>query len=104
MLDAYEVFFLNTPLNKRVIQERYSHVAFSDGKLYYPKDNKSYEQFKRWNFEEAKEEKNSMSVWIPTNGGTKYHSYKGCSNMDNPIQVTESEAIERGYSRCGKCW
>lgn len=92
----------NTPCIDMAYED--SHVTFSDGKSYYPKDNDSYAQFEQWQFEEDKKENSGVFVWIPTNGGTKYHSYKGCSNMDNPIQVTESEAIERGFSRCGKCW
>ena len=42
-------------------------------------------------------------VWIP-NSGKKYHSKSSCSNMKNPTQVTESEAIRRGYGKCSKCW
>lgn len=37
-------------------------------------------------------------VWIPTNGGKKYHTYAGCSNMVNPEQVTEEEAERRGFT------
>lgn len=43
-------------------------------------------------------------VWIPTNGGTKYHSKSSCSKMINPEQVTKSEAISRGFSPCGRCY
>ena len=43
-------------------------------------------------------------VWIPTNGGTKYHSKSSCSNMDNPQQVTLSEAQARGFTPCGRCY
>ena len=43
-------------------------------------------------------------VWIPTNGGTKYHVRSSCSQMDNPIYVTRSEAINRGFSPCGRCY
>ena len=43
-------------------------------------------------------------VWIPTNGGTKYHSKSSCSNMDNPQQVTLSEAQARGFTACKKCY
>lgn len=43
-------------------------------------------------------------VWIPKKGGTKYHSHSGCSNMDNPEQVTQSEAESRGFTRCKKCY
>lgn len=44
-----------------------------------------------------------VMVWIPTKGGSKYHSYAGCSNMIDPIQVTEKEAISQGYGACAKC-
>lgn len=43
-------------------------------------------------------------VWIPTNGGTKYHSKSSCSKMKNPEYVTKSEAISRGFSPCGRCY
>jgi hypothetical protein len=43
-------------------------------------------------------------VWIPTNGGKKYHSKSSCSKMKNPIQVTKTEAINRGFEPCGKCY
>ena len=80
-----------------------SHISFEDGRSYYPKDHESYSQFPSWPFENERES-SEMSVWIPTDGGTKYHSYSGCSGMENPEQVTEAEAIERGFDRCGKCW
>ncbi len=45
----------------------------------------------------------SNLVWIP-NSGSKYHSRSGCSNMKNPTQVSKSEAENRGYEPCKKCW
>lgn len=42
-------------------------------------------------------------VWIPKTG-TKYHSKSTCSNMKNPAQVTQSVAVNRGYTACSKCW
>lgn len=42
-------------------------------------------------------------VWIPTNGGTKYHSRAGCSNMNNPIQVSVETAEARGFTPCRRC-
>ena len=45
----------------------------------------------------------SNMVWIP-NSGSKYHSHSSCSNMKNPSQVTKSEAENRGYEPCKKCW
>lgn len=46
---------------------------------------------------------NEVMVWIPTNGGTKYHSRSGCSNMKNPQQVTLDEAQSRGFTACKRC-
>lgn len=43
-------------------------------------------------------------VWIAGSGnGTKYHSSSSCSSMKNPIQVTLSDAIARGYGPCARC-
>lgn len=45
---------------------------------------------------------NETMVWIP-NSGSKYHSRSNCSNMKNPTQVTESQAISMGYTPCKRC-
>lgn len=45
-----------------------------------------------------------ISVWIPTNGGTKYHSDKDCSNMKNPERVSLEYAIAQGFEACKKCY
>ena len=37
-------------------------------------------------------------------GGSKYHRNSSCSGMEDPERITESEAIERGYEPCGKCY
>ena len=42
-------------------------------------------------------------VWIPTKGGTKYHSNSSCSNMDNPMQVTREHAEANGFTPCKRC-
>lgn len=51
----------------------------------------------------VKEEPVAKLVWIPTNGGKKFHTKKSCSNMDDPIQVTQSEAIDQGFEACKRC-
>jgi len=43
-------------------------------------------------------------VWIPTHGGTKYHSNPTCSQMKDPLQVTIDEAIAQGFTACGRCY
>lgn len=44
-----------------------------------------------------------VMVWIPTKGGKKYHTYAGCSNMDDPEYVTKEEAEELGFTPCKRC-
>lgn len=45
-----------------------------------------------------------ITVWIPTNGGKKYHSKSSCSNMKNPASVTIEEAENRGFTPCKRCF
>lgn len=45
-----------------------------------------------------------MMVWIPTNGGIKYHLDASCSDMINPEYITESQAQARGFTPCKKCF
>ncbi len=45
-----------------------------------------------------------MMVWIPTKGGKKYHCRAECSQMDGPVQVTVTKAIEIGFKPCVKCY
>ncbi|MBU3820039.1 MAG: hypothetical protein H9864_06690 [Candidatus Faecalibacterium intestinavium] len=42
-------------------------------------------------------------VWIPTRGGTKYHSYSGCSGMIDPQKVDLGYAEARGFGACKRC-
>ena len=42
-------------------------------------------------------------VWIP-NSGSKNHRYSSCSNMRNPRNVSENQAISMGYTPCKKCY
>ena len=46
----------------------------------------------------------SQMVWIPTNGGKKYHSKSTCSGMKSPEKVTKDEAISLGFGPCGRCY
>lgn len=52
--------------------------------------------------EAAAQQPQEKMVWIPASG-SKYHSNSSCSNMNNPTQVTISQAQAWGYSPCKKC-
>lgn len=43
-------------------------------------------------------------VWVPTNGGTKYHNNPTCSKMKDPRHITIDEAEKNGYTPCGRCY
>lgn len=43
-------------------------------------------------------------VWVPTQGGTKYHNKSTCSGMKDPKQVTVEHAVANGYTPCKKCY
>lgn len=53
---------------------------------------------------EAENEEQVIMVWVPTHGGTKYHSKSTCSNMDDPEKVTLEEAKAMGFTPCGRCY
>lgn len=44
-------------------------------------------------------------VWIPASGD-KYHSINNCGKMnpDKARQMSENEALNKGYEKCGNCW
>ncbi len=46
----------------------------------------------------------AILVWVPVHGGTKYHSDPGCSNMKDPRQVTQQQAMAEGFAPCKKCY
>ncbi len=42
-------------------------------------------------------------VWIPVNGGQKYHQTATCSSMIDPKQITKAEAEQQGFTPCKRC-
>lgn len=52
----------------------------------------------------VEEETEGYLVWVPTNGGTKYHRNSNCSKMKDPIQVSVETAEANGYTPCKRCW
>lgn len=51
----------------------------------------------------SQEETVGNLVWVPTKGGKKYHNNSGCSNMENPMQVSIETAQANGYTACKRC-
>ncbi len=46
----------------------------------------------------------SPTVWIPTNGGKKYHSWPGCKKMYYPRKISQQNAKALGIEPCGICY
>ena len=45
-----------------------------------------------------------IMVWIPTNGGKRYHSNSSCSGMISPRRVDLGKAKALGFTACGRCY
>lgn len=50
----------------------------------------------------SSEEAGEKLVWV-SEDGNRYHDKSTCSNMENPWQVTVSEAEAMGRTPCGRC-
>ena len=50
----------------------------------------------------SEEEAGEKLVWV-SEDGNRYHDKSTCSNMENPWQVTVSEAEAMGRTPCGRC-
>ncbi len=42
-------------------------------------------------------------VWVPVNGGKKYHTKSSCSGMIDPMQVSIETAVANGFTPCKRC-
>lgn len=49
------------------------------------------------------ERSNGSTVWI-SKTGSKYHSDPNCSGMKTPSQLSRSEAENKGYTPCKRCY
>lgn len=54
--------------------------------------------------ETAVAESDPDTVWIPQNGGTKYHARPNCSGMKDPVSVERETAIAQGFEPCKRCY
>lgn len=50
------------------------------------------------------QQQSSVMVWIPTNGGHRYHSKSTCSGMIDPECVPLDQAVALNFTPCGKCY
>lgn len=53
--------------------------------------------------EDIQQDLQEKMVWV-SKSGKKYHSQASCSNMKDPAQISESDAIARGLSPCKHCY
>lgn len=53
--------------------------------------------------QEQDQQPQEQMVWI-SQSGSKYHSDPSCSGIENPTEVTLSEAQDMGYEACKKCY
>ena len=85
------------------ITETYRYYSISGRTLSYQDAVQSIDETTTQPDAAQRQQPTEKMVWIPTNGGTKYHRKPDCSGMEDPIEVTESEAIAQGFEPCGRC-
>ena len=51
----------------------------------------------------ANTSENSGRVWVSASG-KKYHNNPSCSKMRSPVEMDLLDAIEKGFTPCGKCY
>lgn len=44
-----------------------------------------------------------VMVWVPVNGGRRYHKTQACSDMLDPARVDTAVAQAHGFTPCGRC-
>lgn len=70
-----------------------------------PSDNIQQQEQSANEQETQIQQQNSVTVYIAGSGdGTKYHSNPNCSHMKDPVAISKSEAQNRGYEPCKKCY
>ena len=45
-----------------------------------------------------------QEVWVPTDGGTRFHSNPTCSGMSYARKLSARNAQTLGFTPCRKCW
>lgn len=98
------VYIQSDVVDSTTTQERLEKVKYMIDAIETDKKNEEEPQTNIKTSEPEVQEKKEKMVWIPTNGGTKYHWNSDCSGMVNPAQVTETEAKNRGFGMCKKCY
>ena len=51
----------------------------------------------------AQPDSSTLEMWIPTDGGTRHHDKKTCSNMLDPRLVSQRNALAMNMLHCGRC-
>ena len=57
-----------------------------------------------WLIGSDEESENAETVWVPTDGGKKYHKGPNCSGMLDPRKISLQNAWILGIDDCGKCY
>ena len=59
-----------------------------------------------WGYDRGAAQTGSQSgvlVWVPTNGGSRYHCEADCSGMVDPVQVPLEQAKAANFTPCKRC-
>ena len=88
-------------------ESTYTDTDYTDRSIssddYYSSDNGSGNEAAAETYVEETPSYTGSTVWV-SRTGSKYHSNPDCSGMNDPIPMSEQEAINSGRSACSKCY
>ena len=53
--------------------------------------------------DKAEPSSSTLPMWIPTDGGSRHHDTKTCSQMFDPRLVSQRNALNMNMLHCGRC-
>lgn len=91
---------INLAVKAKYVQELYSSW---DGKKTTGMDGKNNRPAKPQNTNVSASDTETHTVYV-SRSGRKYHNNPTCSGMHNSVEMDLLDAVEKGYTPCGKCY
>ncbi|MDD3410788.1 MAG: hypothetical protein PHY12_08240 [Eubacteriales bacterium] len=93
----------DTPLTGLVLQMGDEITVSDNACVFVPASSHVTSSAAQTYLESLEETQTETMVWVPTKGGTKYHSSETCSNMKEPRSIPLSQAEAEGFTPCKRC-
>ena len=110
--ELYEQGYLNTKYGTTYTDEVVEAVKAFQKSHRIKQDGKLTDTTLTWllwdmsvsNLDKKYPNSDGQEVWVPTDGGTKFHSNASCSSMSYARKMSARNAQRLGFTPCKKCW